>query len=225
MVRLENVSRVYRMGAGEVHALRGASFAVEAGEFVSIMGSSGSGKSTLLNIIGCLHRPTSGGYSLEGIEVETLSEDQLAAIRNRKIGFVFQTFNLLPRLTALKNVEIPMIYSGIPKKERMERARAILESVGLEDRVHHKPLELSGGQQQRVAIARALVTRPSIILADEPTGNLDSVSEREIMKLFAGLNEKGITIIMVTHETDVARWSNRVIKLSDGKIISDVRSG
>ncbi len=224
LLKFNNVSRVYKMGSGEVPALNNVTFEVKHGEFISVMGSSGSGKSTLLNIIGCLHKPTSGSYILENTNVETLKDDQLAKIRNRKIGFVFQTFNLLPRLTALKNVEIPLIYKRCSKSERTEQACSLLESVGLRDRMAHKPSELSGGQQQRVAIARALVTNPSIILADEPTGNLDSASGKEIMKLFTNFHQKGITIIMVTHEHDIGNYAQRVITINDGRIVSDVLS-
>ncbi|MCP4351487.1 MAG: ABC transporter ATP-binding protein [Desulfobacterales bacterium] len=222
LLQLKNIQKIYRIGSVEVAALRNVSFAINQNEFVSIMGASGSGKSTLLNVIGCLHRPTSGRYLLENTDVGSLGDDKLANIRNRKIGFVFQSFNLLPRLTALKNVEMPLIYNGYPRGKRIERARTALESVGLGPRVNHKPFELSGGQQQRVAIARALVADPSIVLADEPTGNLDSGSEKEIMDIFNDLNKKGITIIIITHETGVANRTRRIINMNDGEIVSDV---
>lgn len=223
LIRVENLTKIYKMGNVEVHALRGISFSVEKQEFVSIMGKSGSGKSTLMDILGCLSKPTSGKYYLEGIDVSTMSDNQLAEIRNKKIGFVFQSFNLLPRTTALHNVELPMIYSGVSRKERRRRAIEALEAVGLGDRIYHKSNELSGGQIQRVAIARALVNNPSIIFADEPTGNLDTKSGEEIMKIFERLNEQGNSIIMVTHEKNIAEHAHRIIHLRDGLIESDER--
>ena len=218
VLQADDITKVYRMGAVEVHALRGVSFAVARGELVAIMGPSGSGKSTLMNILGCLDRPTSGEYILDGQAVASLSDDQLAAIRNRKVGFVFQSFNLLPRMTALENVALPLRYAGVVRGAR-ERAQAALEAVGLGERLHHKPNELSGGQQQRVAIARALVNNPAIILADEPTGNLDTKSGREIMALLTGLNrDQGATVILVTHDPEIAAYAERVIHIRDGLI-------
>jgi putative ABC transport system ATP-binding protein len=222
MIKLEAVSKTYRMGRVEVQALRGVDLLVESGDFVAIMGASGSGKSTLMNIIGCLDVPTSGRYFLDGTDVARLGDDQLAIIRNRKIGFVFQSFNLIPRTTALHNVEMPLIYAGA--QNRRPRALAALESVGLADRAGHQPTELSGGQQQRAAIARALVTNPAILLADEPTGNLDSASSVEIMKLLAELNrEQARTIVLITHERDIAAFAKRVVELRDGLIVTDER--
>jgi putative ABC transport system ATP-binding protein len=224
LIRTIGLAREYVMGAEVVRALRGVDLEIARNEYVAIMGPSGSGKSTMMNLIGCLDTPSAGQYWLNGVEVSQMSEDELARVRNREIGFVFQTFNLLPRATALHNVELPLIYSGMGSKERKQRAAAALDSVGLADRVTHKPNELSGGQRQRVAIARALVTKPSIILADEPTGNLDSTTSEEIMKVFADLHqEHGQTIVMVTHERDIAAHAARVVTLHDGLVSSDQR--
>jgi len=220
-IRTEALAKVYQMGTEEVHALRGIDVEIRKGEYVAIMGPSGSGKSTLMNLIGCLDSPSSGRYWLAGRLVSELDDDELAYIRNKEIGFVFQTFNLLPRATALHNVELPLIYNGTPAEERIERAKKALERVDLVPRMHHKPNELSGGQRQRVAIARALVNNPSIVLADEPTGNLDSKTGEEIMHLFENLHEQGNTIILVTHEMDIAQHAHRVIFIRDGKIASD----
>jgi putative ABC transport system ATP-binding protein len=221
LIRAEDLWRTYIMGAEEIHALRGVSFTIDPGEYVAIMGPSGSGKSTLMNLIGCLDSPSKGNYVLRGKMVSQMGDDELAEIRNREIGFVFQTFNLLPRASALHNVELPMVYAGVTKDERLARARRSLEMVDLGDRVHHKPNELSGGQRQRVAIARALVMGPSILLADEPTGNLDSATGEEIMRLFEKLHSEGNTIILVTHEKDIADHAHRTIHIRDGKIESD----
>jgi len=223
MIRTENLTKTYQMGSTEVHALQGVSIDIRRNEYVAIMGPSGSGKSTLMNLIGCLDTPTSGRYWLNEKLVSELNDDELARIRNKEIGFVFQTFNLLPRATALHNVELPLVYSDVPAKERTERARKSLELVELADRTTHKPSELSGGQRQRVALARALVNNPSIILADEPTGNLDSQTGVEIMKLFGSLHAAGNTIILVTHDRDVAAYARRVISIRDGRIASDER--
>jgi len=221
LISLNSIKRHYDVGGELVRALDGVDVSIDSNEYISIMGPSGSGKSTLMNIIGCLDTPTHGTYQFEGELVHEMDDDQLASIRNRKIGFVFQTFNLLPKSTALRNVEVPLIYSNIPKIERLEMARNSLISVGLEDRLDHKPNELSGGQRQRVAIARALVNNPSIILADEPTGNLDSKSGIEIMKILYDLHQKGNTIILVTHEKEIAMHANRIITIFDGKIKED----
>jgi putative ABC transport system ATP-binding protein len=223
LIRAEDLWRTYVMGAEEIHALRGVSFTIQPNEYLAVMGPSGSGKSTLMNLIGCLDTPTRGRYELRGKVVSEMNDDELAAVRNREIGFVFQTFNLLPRATALHNVELPLVYAGVPKDERLERARRALDMVDLGDRVNHKPNELSGGQRQRVAVARALVMGPSILLADEPTGNLDSATGEEIMKLFERLHGDGNTIILVTHERDIAQHAHRTIHIRDGKIESDER--
>ena len=221
LIALKNIKRHYDVGGEIVRALDGVNLVIQKNEYISIMGPSGSGKSTLMNMIGCLDTPTEGTYEFGGELVHEMDDDQLASIRNRKIGFVFQTFNLLPKATALRNVEVPLIYSNIPKEDRLEMANSALVSVGLEDRVDHKPNELSGGQRQRVAIARALVNNPSIILADEPTGNLDSKSGIEIMKILDQLHSKGNTIILVTHEEDIANHANRIITIFDGKVKQD----
>jgi putative ABC transport system ATP-binding protein len=223
IIDLQDVTKTYRMGEVDVRALRGVSLAVAEGEFVAIMGASGSGKSTLMNVIGCLDRPTSGSYRLAGQEVSRLDRDALAAVRNRTLGFVFQSFNLLSRTSALENVELPLVYSGLPARERHARARQALERVGLGERVHHHPNQLSGGQQQRVAIARAIVTRPHILLADEPTGALDSRTSVEVMALLQALGREGLTVVLVTHENDVAEFASRLVVLRDGLVRSDER--
>ena len=221
IIHIEHIARIYEMGGETVHALRDVSLDIHPNEYVALMGPSGSGKSTLMNILGCLDTPSSGVYTFKGLDVNEMSDDDLAEIRNKEIGFVFQTFNLLPRATALKNIELPLIYSGVSSEERKERAIKSLEDVGLGDRMLHRPNELSGGQRQRVAVARALVTKPSIILADEPTGNLDTKTGIEIMKLFQDLWSKGNTVILVTHEEDIARHARRIIRIRDGKVESD----
>jgi putative ABC transport system ATP-binding protein len=221
IIDIKNIVKLYEMGTEKLYALKGVDVVIERNEYVAIMGPSGSGKSTLMNIIGCLDTPTSGDYVLNGKDVHEMDDDELAEIRNKEIGFVFQTFNLLPRSNALHNVELPLIYSGLSKAARIKRAEESLANVGLADRMKHKPNELSGGQRQRVAVARALVNNPSIILADEPTGNLDTKTGEEIMALFAELNSKGNTIILVTHEEDIAKHANRIIKIRDGMIESD----
>jgi len=222
LIEVINLIKIYKMGNIDFHALRDVSLAVDEGEFVAVMGASGSGKSTFMNIIGCLDKPTAGNYLMDGQEVASLGKDKLADIRNKKIGFVFQSFNLLQRMSALQNVELPLLYNGSPVKDRKIRAIAALKSVGLEDRAYHRPSQLSGGQQQRVAIARALINNPSLILADEPTGNLDSQTSVEIMTLFKRLNkEHGITVVMVTHEPDIAVYADRHVYFKDGKVVKD----
>ncbi|HQU71929.1 MAG TPA: ABC transporter ATP-binding protein [Calditrichia bacterium] len=224
-LEIQNITKIYKMGQEEVRALRGVSLSIAKNEYVAIMGPSGSGKSTMMNIVGCLDTPTSGEYFFDGEDVSKMDQDQLADIRNRKIGFVFQTFNLLPRSDIFHNVELPLIYGGLSSSKRRELAEAAIERVGLADRIRHKPNELSGGQRQRVAIARALVNNPSIILADEPTGNLDSRTGEEIMGILDGLHQAGNTIILVTHEDDIARHAHRIVRLRDGLIESDERVG
>ena len=221
LIDLRDIQKVYDMGAEKVHALNGVDLSVEQGEYLAIMGSSGSGKSTLMNLLGCLDTPTTGSYILNGVAVQELDDSELAAIRNKEIGFVFQTFNLLARTDALHNVELPLIYAGLSRAERRDRARKALEKVGLGQRMHHQPNELSGGQRQRVAIARALVNDPSILLADEPTGNLDTATSEEIMALFDELHQAGNTVVLVTHEADIAEHAWRRVTLRDGKVISD----
>jgi len=223
LIETQDLWKTYQMGTEEVHALRGVSIAIERGEYVAIMGPSGSGKSTLMNLIGCLDTPTRGSYLLNGKQVSQMNDDELARIRNEEIGFVFQTFNLLPRATALHNVELPLVYAGVPAKERQARASAALEQVELGSRMTHRPNELSGGQRQRVAVARALVNNPSILLADEPTGNLDSKTGAEIMALFEKLHQAGNTIVLVTHEADVAAFAYRTIHIRDGQVENDVK--
>lgn len=221
MLKVEMLNKYYINGEMKLHALKNINFEIGKGEYVAIMGSSGSGKSTMMNILGCLDREFEGEYTLDDIKISQIDEKDISKIRNLKIGFVFQAFNLLPKLTALQNVELPLVYAGVHKNEREKRAKEMLEKVGLGDRIHHKPNELSGGQKQRVAIARALVNNPAIILADEPTGNLDSVSEKEIMELFTELNSQGKTIIIVSHEPEVAQYVRRILLFKDGEIIRD----
>jgi len=221
IITIEHIAKIYQVGSEEVHALRDVSLKINQNEYLAIMGPSGSGKSTLMNMLGCLDTPTNGLYLFKDKNVSLMNDNDLANIRNKEIGFVFQTFNLLPRSDSLHNVELPLIYAGIPKSERRERAAEALENVGLGDRMHHKPNELSGGQRQRVAIARALVNNPSLLLADEPTGNLDSKISEEIMKLFADIHRKGNTLVMVTHENDIAQHAHRIIHLKDGEVDSD----
>ena len=224
LIHTRELVKVYRMGDQEIHALDKVSLDIERGEFVAVMGPSGSGKSTFMNVVGCLDRPDGGDYFLDGRNVAQLPADDLAVVRNRRIGFVFQQFNLLARTPALENVELPMVYAGLPRKEREEKARAMLQRVGLGERTHHHPAQLSGGQQQRVAIARALVTEPLLILADEPTGALDSRTSLEIMALFQELNRQGMTVVLVTHEPDVARFARRIITFRDGRVVEDERN-
>jgi putative ABC transport system ATP-binding protein len=221
LIEVEHVAKVYRMGDVDVHALRDVSLAIADGESVAVMGPSGSGKSTLMNILGCLDRPTAGAYRLAGEEVSSMDRNALAGVRNRTLGFVFQSFNLLARTSALENVELPLLYAGVSGRERHRRARAALEQVGLGDRIHHHPNQMSGGQQQRVAVARALVTRPRLMVADEPTGNLDSRTSIEIMALFQELGRSGITLLLVTHEPDIARYASRVVVMRDGLVQTD----
>lgn len=225
MIELRGISKTYKLGELEVAALKPVDLTIGKGEFVAIMGPSGSGKSTMMNVMGCLDVPTTGIYRLDGEEVQSLTEEELASVRNRKIGFVFQSFNLLGRQTVLKNVELPMMYGGVPRKERTERAKELLHKVGLGNRMQHRPIELSGGQRQRVAIARALTMQPAIVLADEPTGNLDTKSSIEIMELFTQINEEGATVILVTHEPDIAAYARRIVRFADGEIVDDGLEG
>jgi putative ABC transport system ATP-binding protein len=225
VIELTDISKAYQMGTQTVHALRGVDLQIDDGEFVAIMGPSGSGKSTMMNVIGCLDQPTGGVYKLDGTDVSQMSDDELASVRNKRIGFVFQQFNLLSRTPALQQVEMPLMYAGVDRKERRERARQALTAVGLGERMDHRPDELSGGQQQRVAIARALVAEPTLILADEPTGNLDTASGQEILNIFDDLNERGITIVFVTHDPEVSERAKRVVHLRDGQVEHDKRNG
>lgn len=225
VIELKDIMKTYQMGDSVVHALYYVNLKIEPGEFTSIMGPSGSGKSTMMNILGCLDRPTSGKYFLDGKEIAGYDDDELAHTRNAKIGFVFQNFNLLAKLTAQENVALPLVYAGVDEEERMERAKKALEAVGLGDRLEHKPMEMSGGQRQRVAIARALINNPAIIMADEPTGNLDTKSSYEIMDIFKKMNESGKTVVMVTHEPDIAEQTKRILVMRDGQLVSDERSG
>jgi len=224
VIQVHDISKTYDLGQIKVRALRAVSLRIEPGDFVAIMGSSGSGKSTLMNILGCLDSPTGGSYEIDGTDVSEMDEDDLSDLRNRKIGFIFQSFNLVARTSALANVELPLAYAGVNRDERRRRAAAALASMGMEDRMHHQPSELSGGQQQRVAVARAIVTNPALILADEPTGNLDSRSTEDVLAIFAGLNAEGRTVVLITHEPDVAAQAKRVIRLRDGEIVADARS-
>lgn len=225
VIELVDVAKTYQLGAITVQALRTVSLSLEAGDFLAIMGPSGSGKSTLMNILGCLDLPTGGRYLLDGVDVASISEAGLCTVRNRKIGFVFQSYNLVPRTNALRNVELPLIYAGVPGPERRQRALGALEAVGLADRVHHMPNEMSGGQQQRAAVARAIVTNPAMVLADEPTGNLDSTASREVMAIFVRLNAEGRTVVVITHEEDIAAYASRIIRLRDGEVVSDEAGG
>lgn len=225
VIALRNVEKVYEMGEAEVHALNGVTLAVERGDFVAVMGASGSGKSTMMNIIGCLDVPTRGRYWLDGIDIRKLDDGSLSRIRNRKIGFVFQSFNLIPRTTALANVEMPLLYAGVRSKERRDRALGALELVGMLDRIDHLPSQMSGGQQQRVAVARAIVTNPSLILADEPTGNLDTHSSAEVMGIFKRLNEQGRTVVIITHEAEIGAYARRTVRVRDGLIVDDEARG